>query len=510
MSNINRKTLRLVKSTSKRKVVGGFREESSQQIAEKELELKVARYGVGFDVHKHTIVTCIQAQLPDATTIEIANHTFRNSVDGLKELVSFLRKYTPVSHYLMECTGVYHLPLVYILRETFPEDVKKIVPMNPLMLHWRIAELGVKHDKADARDIALLSFYDTLLRPSYIGSPHFYNVRDTIRSYHKIQTQLTRLKNRITRRLDSVNQKFPFELGSEWSLELLDYYFSQNWSLEDAFNGLVEAKTKEKRSIKVLQKHQKDLIGVGTIVLPDELRFLLQLDFARFLNEDVAASMLIREAEKQILNDQDLQLFYQQLLDIPGIGSSTALTVLLELGDFHRFSRWQSLVKYCGVIPTVSKSGKFGSKGHVNRFTNKFIRSALSQAASSIVNKCDRSHDLGEFAYRQYRVRNLPYKKVLMKVAQKLARICYSVLVDGVKYDAHYETMIKRKKLRDNRLQKQHTLLETPKVRALKRNIQKFLTSNYEYMNSTSRYHLVSGCKRILRKASIIEGENSD
>ncbi len=507
MSEISRKTLRLVKSPSRKTRERGFGEDSSRHIDEKELELKVARYGVGFDVHKHTIVTCIQAQLQNATTVEIANHTFSNSPNGLQELVSFLRKYTPVSHYLMECTGVYHLPLVYILRETFPEEAKKIVPMNPLMVHWRIAELGVKHDKADARDIALLSFYDALLRPSYIGSPHFYNVRDTIRSYHKIQTQLTRLKNRITRRLDSVNQKFPFEFSSEWSIELLDSYFSQTWSLEDAFNGLIKVKKEEGRSIKVLQKHQKELIGVGMIVLPDELRFLLQLDFARFLNEDVAASMLIREAEKQILNDQDLQLFYQQLLDIPGIGSSTAITVLLELGDFHRFSRWQSLVKYCGVIPTVNKSGNSGSKGHVNRFTNKFIRSALSQAASSIVNRCDRSHDLGEFAYRQRRVRKLPYKKVLMKVAQKLARIIYSVLVDGVQYNAHHETMIKRKKLRDNRLQKKHTLLETPKVRALKRNIQKFLISNYEYMNSTSRYHLISGCKRIIRKASSMEGE---
>ena len=130
-----------------------------------ELEISVARYGIGFDVHKHTIVTHVQAQLQNASTIEVKEHTFRNSVQGLNELISFLKNYTPVSHYLMECTGVYHLPLVHKLREAFPERREKIVPMNPLMVHWRITDLGVKNDRADAKDMAILSFYDSLISP---------------------------------------------------------------------------------------------------------------------------------------------------------------------------------------------------------------------------------------------------------------------------------------------------------------------------------------------------------
>ena len=472
-----------------------------------ELELNVARYGIGFDVHKHTIVTHVQAQLQNASTVEVKQHTFRNSVQGLNELTSFLKNYTPVSHYLMECTGVYHLPLVHKLREAFPERREKIVPMNPLMVHWRITDLGVKSDRADAKDMAMLSFYDSLISPSYVGSAYFYNLRDTMRSYHKAKTQLTRLKNRITRRLDSVNQKFPFDLGKEWCLQLLDFYVSSEGSLRDAYNALLKRKRSEGKSTRVLENHAIDLVDCGSIVLPDELRFLVRLDLSRFLSEDVAQSMLIKEAEAQVLKDEDLRSNYVKLLEVPGIGNATALTVLLELGDYHRFTRWQSLVKYCGVIPTVDQSGEHRSKGHVNKYTNGYLRGALSQAASSLVNRCDRSHDLGRFAYKQRHVRKLPYKKALMKVAQKLARIVYSILLDGITYDWNYEKTTRMREKRKRQLRKKKTLLKSAKVRALKRNIQDFLISNYEYMNSTSRYHLVNGCERMIRRAEHLTKE---
>jgi len=135
------------------------------------------------------------------------------------------------------------------------------------------------------------------------------------------------------------------------------------------------------------------------------------------------------------------------------------------------------------------------------------LRGALSQAASSLVNRCDRSHDLGRFAYKQRHVRKLPYKKALMKVAQKLARIVYSILLDGITYDWNYEKTTRMREKRKRQLRKKKTLLKSAKVRALKRNIQDFLISNYEYMNSTSRYHLVNGCERMIRRAEHLTKE---
>ena len=99
------------------------------------LHQDIVRYGVGLDVHKMNIVVCVKAQLRDAVIITIRTQTFSSNPQGLRDLIAFLRKYVPVARYLMECTGVYHLPVYQALITAFPEDQKKVVAMNPLLLH---------------------------------------------------------------------------------------------------------------------------------------------------------------------------------------------------------------------------------------------------------------------------------------------------------------------------------------------------------------------------------------
>ena len=41
----------------------------------------VLRYGVGFDVHKATIATCVKAQTPTGEIVEIRSHVFQCNPD---------------------------------------------------------------------------------------------------------------------------------------------------------------------------------------------------------------------------------------------------------------------------------------------------------------------------------------------------------------------------------------------------------------------------------------------
>ena len=88
----------------------------------------------------------------------------------------------------MECTGVYHLALYYALKSAFPDATNRIIAMNPLMVNHRLAEFGNKHDKADAQGMATLTFYDGLIKPSYIGDRSFMELRDLTRAYAGIVT----------------------------------------------------------------------------------------------------------------------------------------------------------------------------------------------------------------------------------------------------------------------------------------------------------------------------------
>ena len=474
-------------------------------------DINAVRYGVGMDVHKETVVVCVSAQLLDTTIVQVKQHTFQNRPDGLQDLVMFLHKYRPIAHYLMECTGVYHLPVYHALRKGLPENSHKVIAMNPLLVNRRITDLGVKTDKADARDMANLSFYDALIKPSYIGDEKFFFLRGTMRSYFRSKSESTRFKNRLTTSLDSVNQKFTFNLSREWCLELLDTYISQDWSLKEAFSAYVQGLEDAGKGTKVVLRHEKDLRHFGDIHLSSALRFKMQIDLACLLNQEHASALLLRGAEKLVLDDGQFREHYQSLLRIPCVGPRTALTVLLELGDFHRFHSRNAFVKYCGVIPIVSQTGKHKSHGKLNRFSNAFLREALTQAAGKLINLKRLDCDLTAYAFKQRFQRNLSFKKASMKVAQKLARIAYLVLVEGVQYRRNFELDLIRQNKHQRRLERHNTLLESSQLRALKRDIQGFFITHSELLNSTSRYHLVTGFHRLIRKARwMITSEEGD
>jgi transposase len=123
------------------------------------------------------------------------------------------------------------------------------------------------------------------------------------------------------------------------------------------------------------------------------------------IQEELVAATYLRKAESEVLESKELSLMYQKLEILPGFGAVTALTVLLELGDYTRFRSAEAIAKFCGVVPKAYESGQIKSKGHINRHSNKYLRVALYNTSAVLINRCQRDSDLGEFAYRQAKVR---------------------------------------------------------------------------------------------------------
>jgi hypothetical protein len=114
-----------------------FASDMSEQSA-----LRIIRYGIGLDVYKDSAAVCVRAQLDTSLLIDIRRHVFSITPRGLRDLVAFLDRFHPVSHYLMECTGVYHLPIYYALQRAFPNEIDRIIAMNPLMVKRRLTDFG--------------------------------------------------------------------------------------------------------------------------------------------------------------------------------------------------------------------------------------------------------------------------------------------------------------------------------------------------------------------------------
>lgn len=462
----------------------------------------IIRYGIGLDVHKDIAAVCVRAQLETSLLVDVRTHIFRTTPQGIRELVAFLRHFHPVAHFLMECTGVYHLPIYYALQRAFPEENARIVAMNPLMVRRRIADFGNKTDKVDAQNLATLAFYDGLIRPSYIGTASFFQLRDLMRSYHKSQNHLNRLANRLHRTLHVANQKYPFNFGLEWNLQLLDRYITNGKSLFETYTELLQERKDNEESTGVLEKQAGSIAPYGEIILTPEQRFLLQMNLSRFLQEQLVASVFLQQAESKILADPEFADIYQRLRLIPGLGSVTTLTLLVELGDFRRFWGIEAFLKFCGIVPQIAQSANVRAPGRINRSTNRYIRCSLIQAAGVIVNSAKTDTDLTQYAYKQRVGRGKSYKLASVKVAQKMARIIYHVLIDGITYNPTYEGQEKKRIIMQRRLNRQQSLLESSHIKVLKRDISNFLVTHHDHLNSQARFHLVAGFHRIIRKAN--------
>ncbi len=208
-----------------------------------------------------------------------------------------------------------------------------------------------------------------------------------IRSYHTIRGQLTRIKNHLHRTLDGNNQKYRFNFNFEWMIGVLDAYLAKEQTLREAFALYITNQKALGKKTMVVEKNAAILGSYGEIRLDQETRFLLQMDLCRFLNEDLVCGVILTRAEHLVQSAPELNAKYTQILGIPGFGSVTALTVLLELGDYTRFRGWKQLAKFCGIVPSEEDTGYITGKRHINRFSNPNLRLALTQAAGVLIGK---------------------------------------------------------------------------------------------------------------------------
>jgi transposase len=76
----------------------------------------------------------------------------------------------------------------------------------------------------------------------------------------------------------------------------------------------------------------------------------------------------------------------EKMTEVPGVGTLTALTFLLEMGDLRRFDNRRQVGCYLGLVPASYESGDADDrKGHITRLGPPRVRKVLNQAAWHLV-----------------------------------------------------------------------------------------------------------------------------
>jgi transposase len=148
------------------------------------------------------------------------------------------------------------------------------------------------------------------------------------------------------------------------------------------------------------------------------------IDTIRFLTTK------IRNMENMILPKAKMQKPFQILTSTPGIGRILGLTIMLEVGDIHRFHAVGNYASYCRCVKSTKISNN-KKKGQGNRKNgNKYLAWAYVEAAHLIIRHCPEANRF--YQRKKAKANGAVATKAL---ANKLARANFYMLKDQVAFD---------------------------------------------------------------------------
>ena len=295
---------------------------------------------VGLDVHKNqwtVSVQCHHRALGKSLVVE----------PSAKKLVRYLRRLYP--------GGSYHVVYEAGYSGFWPaRDLQchgvEVMVVNPADIPTKHKERSNKTDRVDSRKLAR-SLENKELNGIYIPDRLAEEYRLLNRYRGRLVGEQTRLKNRIKAVLAEFNYRVPIALeGKRWSGPYL------RWLQRVRF---------ETRYAQMAYEEQ-----------------LAQLNESR-----QRLSRVLRELKHMTKAHASIGEQVERLQTVPGIGFVTAMLLITELIDMERFQRFEDVVSYVGLMPSVHESDERSYSHGLTRRCHKELRSKLLESAWIAVRK---------------------------------------------------------------------------------------------------------------------------
>lgn len=381
---------------------------------------------IGIDVSKSKANIAVMTDL-----VVVKEAVIPLDVLGFSELKHVVLQFGGSVEIVFEATGVYSRRLEYFLQQ---EHLNYHI-LNPLAAKNRIATGSRlrKNDKQDARRLAITEFTEQLepYLMAYKQDPIYRELTDMNRYYDQINEDKKRARNRAHRVLQLVFASFGaskdgFSFDTKLAWELLTLFPHAQIVREIGDLNELEAK--------ILAAHFK---GIGPKKVHDVARKLWRLAAkngdAVPVNSDNTRQM--KALSEQVLaleaaqNQQVLRMTefgkslpeLELLQTIPGIGSSTAIRLIGELGDIRRFNTRQELNSYVGIDTTEIDSGDHQSARHITKHGNPHARRILYWTVILMVNPKMANNHIRD-AYQKRREVSSSKKKLIVQQMDRLIK----------------------------------------------------------------------------------------
>jgi transposase len=147
-------------------------------------------------------------------------------------------------------------------------------------------------------------------------------------------------------------------------------------------------------------------------------------------------AVLLREFngfEKRVREVARSDLRARLLMTTPGVGPIVSLTYSAAIDDPARFKSSKMVGVHFGMTPKKYQSGQIDVTGRISKIGDKGVRTALYEAAHSILTKPIKGSGLKSWATKL--ARRVGMKKAKVALARKLAVIMHRMLVDGTPFN---------------------------------------------------------------------------
>jgi len=327
---------------------------------------------VALDVHKSYVVVGALD-----TRQEVVLHPRRVS---LLQLDGWAKKHLkPTDAIVLEATSN-----AWYIHDLLEPLVARVMVANPYLVKL-IAASFVKTDKRDTLVLARL-LQANIIPEVWVPPPHVRELRALVSHRRRLVSQRTAAKNRL-------------------------------WSVLMRHNIMPPAG-------QVFSTTHRDFWERLPISSSEELR----------TRQDVAIidhlSPLIEEVDKELARLSAEETWAPQaafLVQLPGMGLLTAMTLLGAIGDITRFASAKKLVGYSGMGSRVYDSGQTHRTGRITKQGRREVRSVMIEAAWVAV----RRHPFWKAKFERLEDR-IGKQKAIVAIARKLLVVVWHVLTAQV------------------------------------------------------------------------------
>jgi transposase len=335
------------------------------------------------------------------------------------------------------------------LVDTLLEHRYAVFAVNPKQVDRfrdRFTSAGAKDDARDAQTIADgLRTDRRAFRRVQVDDPHVLRLRELCRIIEDLQTDETRLANRLREQL--------YRVHAPWLTLCPAADESWLWTvLAEAPHPEAWARLPRRRLTAILKQHRIRRITADDVRAALEAR---RLAVAPGVPDAVATRLAALVPQLQLVQTQ--RLATQRQLDhsleqlangeaggeprehrdvvilqsVPGVGRMVAATMLSEASGLLAARDYATLRTLAGAAPVTKRSGKRRGIVHMRYACNRRLRNALYHWARTSIQHDARARSY----YDQLRARGHHHARALRSVANRWLRILMAMLTADTVYD---------------------------------------------------------------------------